>query len=191
MKKSLAVLCSSLALALVACSSTGTKEAANSPLQATPAAPAAKDVARPEDKTAAAKMDTRQVATVDSAEALKAKLAAMVKELSAKSVFFDYDDYRIKPEYQETLRKQAEFLSNAPKAALVIEGYADERGSSEYNLALGQKRADAVGKALALQGVANSRFETVSFGKEKPRATCHEEKCWQENRRSDFVIKLQ
>lgn len=189
--KNLAVLCSSFALALAACSSIGTKDAANSQIQTTPVAPAAKADAKPEAKTVTAKIDTRPVATIDSSESLKAKLAAMAKELSAGSVFFDYDDYQIKPEFQETLRKQAEFLNNTPKAALVIEGNADERGSSEYNLALGQKRADAVGNALVLQGVANSRFETVSLGKEKPRAICHEEKCWQENRRSDFVIKLQ
>jgi peptidoglycan-associated lipoprotein len=70
---------------------------------------------------------------------------------------------------------------------VVLQGNCDERGSREYNLALGQRRADAVKQRMVLLGVPQTRIETVSFGKEKPRATCHDESCWSQNRRVDFV----
>lgn len=112
-----------------------------------------------------------------------------VQQLGSKSIFFDYDDFKISPTYQPLVQQQAELLKRYDKLSITLEGNADERGSSEYNLALGQKRAEAVRKMLTLLGVPDARLEAVSFGKEKPRATCSEEKCWSQNRRVDFAPK--
>jgi peptidoglycan-associated lipoprotein len=102
-------------------------------------------------------------------------------------VLFDFDDYRVKPDYTDMLQKQAQFMKAQGIDKLVLQGNSDERGGAEYNLALGQKRADAVRKALVLLGAPEDRIETISFGKEKPKAACHDESCWSQNRRVDFV----
>ncbi|MFA7282006.1 MAG: peptidoglycan-associated lipoprotein Pal [Sterolibacterium sp.] len=127
---------------------------------------------------------------VVQAESEAVKQARLIQELSKKSVYFDYDEFIIKPQYQDVIQRQAEFIKKTNRDSVMLEGNADERGSSEYNLALGQKRAEAVRKALNIMGVPDSRLEAISYGKEKPRATCHEENCWQENRRVDFVHKV-
>lgn len=114
-----------------------------------------------------------------------------MQQLNSKSIFFDYDKFVIKPEYLPLVQQQAELLKRYGKLSVALQGNADERGSAEYNLALGQKRAEAVRKALVLLGVPNARLEAVSFGKEKPRATCSEERCWSQNRRVDFATKAQ
>jgi len=85
------------------------------------------------------------------------------------------------------LAANAKFLNAHVSSKVRLEGHTDERGSREYNIALGQKRADAVKRMMTLMGVQEVIVETVSFGKEKPRERCHEEKCWAENRRADFV----
>ncbi|WP_290692223.1 peptidoglycan-associated lipoprotein Pal [Aquabacterium sp.] len=121
------------------------------------------------------------------AEKLAAQLRQQKADLNASQVLFDFDDYRVKPDYTDMLQKQAQFLKAQGLDKLVLQGNSDERGGAEYNLALGQKRADAVRKALLLLGAPEDRIETISFGKEKPKASCHEESCWAENRRVDFV----
>lgn len=118
------------------------------------------------------------------------KLQRIIRTLAEKSVYFDYDDYAIKPEYRDLLMQDFEFLKSAPKMAVTLEGNADERGSTEYNLALGQKRAESVKRALKLLGVPADQLEAVSFGNEKPRAECHEERCWADNRRVDIDARL-
>lgn len=112
----------------------------------------------------------------------------IIKSLSGKSIFFDYDNYSVKTQYWGVIKQDYEFLKSSPKVAVTLQGHADERGSTEYNLALGQKRAEAVKRELKLLGVAEDRMEAVSFGEEKPRATCNEEKCWSENRRVDLFF---
>jgi peptidoglycan-associated lipoprotein len=110
------------------------------------------------------------------------------KELLAKSsIFFDYDSYVVKPEGQAAVEAHAKYLSSHKNRKVVIQGNTDERGGREYNLALGQKRAEAVRKSLSLLGVPDSQMEAVSFGKEKPRAQGHDEAAWAENRRADLV----
>ncbi|MGC4060750.1 MAG: peptidoglycan-associated lipoprotein Pal [Aquabacterium sp.] len=116
-------------------------------------------------------------------EALRQQVAALNKA----SVLFDFDDYTVKSSYSDMLIKQAQFLKATGADHLTLQGNSDERGSAEYNLALGQKRAEAVRKALTLLGVSEGQIETVSFGKEKPKADCHDESCWSQNRRVDFV----
>lgn len=108
-----------------------------------------------------------------------------LQETQKKSVYFDFDSFNIKPEYRDVIQQQAELLL-ANAGSVTLEGNSDERGSAEYNLALGDKRAYAVRKALELFGVKSNQINVVSFGEEKPRSTCHEEKCWGENRRVDF-----
>jgi peptidoglycan-associated lipoprotein len=129
-------------------------------------------------------------APVDNAQALAAKLRQQVADLDGKSVFFDFDSFIVKSDYDATLHAQADFLKANPGSKLTVQGNTDERGGSEYNLALGQKRAEAVRKQLGVLGVSGDRIEATSFGKEKPRATCNDESCWSQNRRDDFVNKL-
>jgi peptidoglycan-associated lipoprotein len=105
-----------------------------------------------------------------------------------QDVFFDYDTYDIRPDAQATLSKDADFLVSHPNIKIVIGGYCDERGSDEYNLALGQNRAQATKSALVTAGVAESRVRIISYGKEKPFCTESTEECWQLNRRAGFSI---
>lgn len=107
--------------------------------------------------------------------------------LSKRSVYFDFDQYIIKDEYQPLIEAHAKFLVKNPSYKVRIQGNADERGSREYNLALGQKRAEAVKKALSLLGAREDQMEAVSLGEEKPRCTEHTEECWAQNRRADIL----
>lgn len=108
---------------------------------------------------------------------------------SARQIFFDLDQYTIKPEYQDVVQAAADFLKNRSKVRVIIQGHTDERGSREYNLSLGQKRAESVRRALGVLGVGEDRIESVSFGEEKPLSECHEESCWAKNRRADIVFQ--
>ena len=107
--------------------------------------------------------------------------------LSKRSVYFDYDSYVVKDEFKALLTAHAKFLAGNSKMKMLIQGNADERGSREYNLALGQKRAEAVKKSLLLLGAKEEQVEAVSLGEEKPRCTEHSEACWAENRRADIL----
>jgi len=106
--------------------------------------------------------------------------------LSKRSVYFDFDSYSVKPDYQSMLNAHAQYLGTNKGRKILIQGNTDERGTSEYNLALGQKRAEAVRRSLASMGVPDSQMEAVSLGKEKPKATGHDEASWAENRRADI-----
>ena len=105
-----------------------------------------------------------------------------------QDAFFDYDTYDIRADAQAVLVRDASFLVAHPEVKVVIGGYCDERGSSEYNLALGQNRADAAKNALVAAGVAPARLRVVSYGKEKPFCSESTEECWQQNRRAGFAI---
>lgn len=109
--------------------------------------------------------------------------------LAKRSVYFDFDSYSVKDEYQSLLQAHANYLKSHPERHVLIQGNTDERGTSEYNLALGQKRAEAVRRALSLMGVPDSQMEAVSLGKEKPLATGHDEAAWAQNRRADLVYQ--
>ena len=103
------------------------------------------------------------------------------------SVYFDYNQYDVSDQYHSILEADATYLTAHPNVKVTLQGNTDDRGSAEYNLALGQRRADAVRKALNLLGVAENQMEAVSFGKEKPRADGNDESAWKENRRTDIV----
>lgn len=107
--------------------------------------------------------------------------------LSKRSIYFDYDKYVVKPEFQNLVEAHAKYLMAHPEANVHLQGNADERGSREYNLALGQKRAVAVKKVLNVLGVPDKQIETISYGKEKPKALGHDEASWAENRRADII----
>ena len=107
--------------------------------------------------------------------------------LSKRSVYFDFDQFTIQDKYKPLLEAHARFLVAHPKMKILIQGNTDERGSREYNLALGQKRADAVKKMLLLLGVKDDQMESVSLGEEKPRNPGHDEAAWAENRRADIL----
>ncbi|MGE0557455.1 MAG: peptidoglycan-associated lipoprotein Pal [Burkholderiales bacterium] len=107
--------------------------------------------------------------------------------LSKRSVYFELDSNVVKDEFKPLVSAHARYLQQNGKQKVTIQGNADERGSREYNLALGQRRADAVKQAMQLLGARSDQIETVSFGEEKPRATGHDEKSWAENRRADIV----
>jgi peptidoglycan-associated lipoprotein len=104
-------------------------------------------------------------------------------------VYFDYDSYVIKSEFQPLIESHARFLKANGGRKIVIEGHTDERGGREYNLALGQRRSEAVRRALGLLGVADSQVEAVSFGKEKPVATGSDENSWAQNRRAEIAYR--
>jgi peptidoglycan-associated lipoprotein len=107
---------------------------------------------------------------------------------NVQDIFYDYDTYSIRADAQATLSKDASYLVSHPDVKFVIGGYCDERGSNEYNLALGQNRADAAKNALVTAGVAASRIRVISYGKEKPFCTESTEECWQQNRRAGFSL---
>jgi peptidoglycan-associated lipoprotein len=107
--------------------------------------------------------------------------------LSKRSIFYDYDKFDVRDEYRNLVEAHAKYLRENPGARMLIQGNADDRGSREYNLALGQRRAENVKRAMVLLGVNDKQVETVSFGAEKPVAFGQDEESWSKNRRSDLV----
>jgi peptidoglycan-associated lipoprotein len=145
-------------------------------------------VARGEGGTA----DASARVTVNAPPAVAVPTNTMSAEEEFKSnvqdVFFDYDTYDIRSDAEATLSHDASYLASHPDVKVVIGGYCDERGSDEYNLALGQNRADATKKALVAAGVAADRIRVISYGKEKPFCSESNEQCWQLNRRGGFTM---
>ena len=106
-----------------------------------------------------------------------------------RSIYFDFDKSIITDQYRPVVQANAQYLANTSSARITIQGNCDERGSREYNLGLGQRRADAEKHAMTVLGVSKGQIETVSFGKEKPKCTEHSESCWSQNRRADIVYQ--
>jgi len=109
--------------------------------------------------------------------------------LSRRSVYFDFDSNLVKDEYRPLVTAHARYLQQNAGAKMRIEGHADERGSREYNIALGQRRSEAVKQMMQLLGARPDQIESVSFGEEKPKSTGHDEASWAENRRDDIVYQ--
>ncbi len=130
--------------------------------------------------------------TVNAPPAITVPSTSMSAEEEFKArvqdIFFDYDNYDIRGDAQATLAKDADYLNSHPQIKIVIGGYCDERGSDEYNLVLGQNRAQAAKTALVTAGVAADRIRVISYGKEKPFCTESNEECWQLNRRAGFSM---
>ena len=106
--------------------------------------------------------------------------------LAKRSVYYPFDVYAVQDADKPAVRAHAKYLAEHPNRTVRLEGHADERGSSEYNLALGQRRAEGVKKMLVLGGAKDGQIETVSYGEEKPEASGHDEASWEQNRRTDI-----
>ena len=171
LRRSAIPLAASLTLMLAACAGQQTTETAPSPGQPAATTPA------PQAQAAPVAPGTMAMNPLHDPNSILAK----------RSVYYDFDKSVIKPEFRPMIEAHAGYLREHPQATVRIEGNCDERGSREYNLALGQRRADSVRKALGLLGVADARVETTSWGEEKPRAMGHNEDSWWQNRRSDVI----
>jgi len=179
--KSTLVLAALVAL-LAACSSTPvTPPPAPAPMKAA-AAPMAPAPAPAPAATPRSIAPSSNVVTVT----LPAYLDPKNNISTERSVYFDFDDFTVKQNYTALVERHGKFLAASPKVAIKIEGNADERGGSEYNLALGQKRAEAVLRALKIYGVKDSQVEATSWGESRPRATGHDEAAWAQNRRAEL-----
>lgn len=173
-----------LATALTGCSSVSLDEG-QVPVEDRTATPAA---AQAEPRAAATTADPRSAAEsrVAPVSADNAASQAAGPASVARLIYFDYDSVAIKPEFQGLIEGHARFLRANPSRRIAIEGHTDERGGREYNLALGQRRAEAVRRALGLLGVADNQIEAVSFGKEKPAVAGADEGAWAKNRRAEI-----
>ena len=131
------------------------------------------------------------IATVDAnnldGRGLPRELTDPKSILSKRSIYFDYDKFEVRAEYKDLVAAHAKFLANNRQFKMLIQGNTDERGSREYNLALGQKRADAIKKMLVLLGAREEQVESVSLGEEKPKNDGHDEAAWAQNRRGDML----
>ena len=165
-----------LLLLVAACSNAPTKDAAPSAVE-----PSVQPAQRPTETTTTSPTRASPIAEVPN------PLRDPGNILSKRSVYFDYDQFLIKDPDRPLLQAHAIYLRQHPTAKVVVQGNTDERGSREYNIALGQRRADAVKQVLRLLGAEDRQIETVSFGKEKPRCTVSDESCWSQNRRADLV----
>jgi peptidoglycan-associated lipoprotein len=132
--------------------------------------------------------------TVAAAAPPETKPAPSMSDLFNQNIqdaYFDYDKSEIRGDSRAALQKDAEFLRSYPQISVTLEGHCDERGSEEYNLGLGQRRADAAKQYLVSLGISGDRVKTMSWGKEHPFCTEHNESCWQQNRRAHFVMAQQ
>ncbi len=109
--------------------------------------------------------------------------------LSQRSVYYDYDSYSVKNEYRELVMSHARYLRDNANSKVLLQGNTDDRGSREYNLALGQRRADGVKSMMTLSGARDAQVESVSLGEEKPSAVGHDESSWSQNRRTDIIYR--
>jgi peptidoglycan-associated lipoprotein len=179
------LLLSSLLVLLTACSSTpmatDTGAAATAAQDAAAAAAQAKPAA-----TMPAQAKAMPAASTVATVTLPAYLDPKSSLSTERSVYFDYDEYAVKRDYAGLVERHGRFLASHPEVAIRIEGNSDERGGTEYNLALGQKRAEAVLRALKIYGVREQQLEAVSWGESKPMSTDATESAWSQDRRADL-----
>lgn len=173
------ILATLFVAALVACSS-------SVPIRSVPVVDKSGSTVMNADNTSAANSNVSSVASVDPKSLPGIDLGPVGVE---RVVYFDLDSYAVKPEYQSLVSANAKFLLANPSRRVSVEGHTDERGGREYNLALGQKRADAVKKALSVLGVPESQLESVSYGKEKPAAQGSDENAYAKNRRAEITYR--
>lgn len=136
------------------------------------------------------KISTEESKTSDKETLTFSELEGIIKKLSEEigDIYFDYDKYDIRQSDVSTLKKVASALQKYPRLKVIVEGHCDERGTNEYNFALGQKRANAAKQYLVTLGVPSTKIEIISYGEEKPLCTEQNENCWQKNRRAHFVF---
>ena len=172
------------AIALMAGCASSVKLSDQAPVEtrSTTAAPAATGTVAPTPGASPAGSPQSSVATVNLTQPATSPSAQQV----ARIVYFDFDSFVIKDEYKPVIEGNARLMTASKGKRMVVEGHADERGSREYNLALGQKRAEAVVKTLALLGVNPAQVEAVSFGEERPAVQGSDEAAWAKNRRAEL-----
>ena len=172
-----------LAAGLVGCASK-VPVASTAPVETRSAAatPAASAAGTPAQGAGAGQVGASSVASVDLTRNAQPSLADL-----SRFVYFDFDSFAVDPEFKPTIEGHAKRLAADRSSRLVIAGHADERGGREYNLALGQKRADAVARSIALLGGDASRIETKSYGEERPKADGSGEEAWSKNRRAELA----
>lgn len=172
---------------LAGCSSTPVTPPPAKPAAVSTAAPMPAPAPAPSSSGASKPVASSMVATVTLPPHLDPKNPISTE----RSVYFDFDVFAVKSEYTGLIERHGKYLASKPALSIKIEGNADERGSAEYNLALGQKRAQAVLQSLKIYGVKESQMEAISWGRERPKATGHDEAAWAENRRADLVYPKQ
>ncbi|HUV51415.1 MAG TPA: peptidoglycan-associated lipoprotein Pal [Anaerolineae bacterium] len=149
------------------------------------------EVLSAEDQAArmAAEADQKETARqrVIEEQAAREKMAARNMFIN-ENIYFDFDKYNLLPVAQQILQKKAEWLRNNPDVSVIVEGHCDERGTNEYNIALGDRRAESARTYLINLGIADSRLTTVSYGEERPVDSGHNEGAWAKNRRAHFEI---
>ena len=170
-----------LSLALVACGTTDVKE------EGAPVEARQPDTAPPPPVVKTTPPQAPTTGSIKTEQVAANPLKDPSNILSKRSVFFDYDSAVVKDEFKPVVTAHARYLTDNRGRRVVIQGNTDERGSREYNIALGQRRADSVKKMLMLLGAADNQIETVSFGEEKPRTMGDSESAYAENRRADIV----
>ena len=155
------------------------------------AAKAAADKAAAEKAAELSALEQQRLAEQEAArnQQMGDPLKDPASPLAQRSIYFDYDSADVQDSYRPTLQAHSDYLTSHKDAKVVLQGNTDERGSREYNLALGQRRADSVRKVMNLLGVPETQIEAVSFGEEKPKMTGEDEAAWKENRRVDIVYQ--
>lgn len=149
--------------------------------------PAAKAEAPPPQKAAEEEKPKQQLAQAERAQIKEAE-ASVSPIAGFDYIYFDFDKYNVKSEYRDTLKKVADWVKNNADYKLRIEGNCDERGTAEYNLALGEKRANSAKDYLVKLGIAKAKINIISYGKEKPVDSGHTEEAWAKNRNAHFVV---
>jgi peptidoglycan-associated lipoprotein len=182
MKRYLAAM--SIAALLAACSSTPTSEQDGAAVEDRTGATASAPAPAPKPKTQTTGPATKPL-TDQSLSGNPLKDPANI--LSKRSVYFELDSNVVRDEFRPLVSAHARYLQQNRAQKVTVQGNTDERGSREYNLALGQRRAEAVKQMMQLLGAQSEQIETVSFGEEKPKATGNDEQSWAENRRADIV----
>ncbi len=190
MKKNPVRMCAALALAAVVVSGCGGKKPVP-PAPAPPPPPPAEAVRTtppPPPPPPPAPRETPPPAPTEDEIFAKESLDDVNRQHPLADAYFDLDSSQVRSDAQPVLQKDAEWLKRWPSTKIQIEGHCDSRGSAEYNLALGNRRADAVRAYLVSLGIAQDRVEIVSKGKEQPVCTEEAESCWQQNRRGHFLV---
>jgi len=183
MRKFLIAAC--IAVLLVGCKSTDTQSPA--PIEEPAPGSAAAAAGGATGGATTSGVTTSGISGAPMAGGLGPELKDPKNILSKRTIYFDYDSFVVKDEYRAQVEAHAKYLQTHRPANVTLQGHTDERGSREYNIALGQKRADAVKQLMRVLGATEIQIETVSFGKEKPKAGGHDESAWAQNRRVEII----
>jgi len=176
------------ALMLLGCGTSGeVEEAADTGVSTSAPAGDSGDAATTSGVGAAGDTSSEGMGADESAAGAMDPLDDPASLLAKRVVYFDFDKSEIRDEFRDVIQAHAEYLSSNSDVSITLEGHADERGTREYNIALGERRANAVQRMLTLQGAAASQVRVVSYGEERPAALGHDEDAWSLNRRAEFI----